>query len=144
MPRPLTALLSILAVLVVLLSGKAAASPPERPLDRMVLDQVADGLRRYARRDGRGDERRVEWLKKVAPAKDPRVVIALAELVFDGQTLAVRDEAALVLWKHHIRRAGATGLMPSGAAALEALRSRIRDWWSVQGEGYRLAAKQLP
>ena len=42
----------------------------------MVLDEVADGLRQY--RKEANPEKRVGWLKKLAPTRDPRVAVQMA------------------------------------------------------------------
>lgn len=134
----------LLAALVLLPAGKALAAPPEKVSGKMVLDEVGYGLRRYARRDGCGDKRRVEWLKKVAINRDPRVAIALVELVFDGEYLLVRDEAAIELWKRYIRRLNSIEAMQLDRSQLKALREVIRGWWIKNGDDLRRRAAQLP
>ena len=70
----------VAALAVLLLLGPcstAPAGPPEGVPGRMVLDEVADGLRRY--RAARTPEAKVAWLKRLAPSRDPRVAVALGE-----------------------------------------------------------------
>ena len=55
MPRKTSAsVLPLLAVLALALPGKAVAGPPEGVSGKMVLDEAADGLRRYRGNDAGG------------------------------------------------------------------------------------------
>jgi len=72
MPRMIAAVLLLLFAL-----GQAVAGPPEKSSAKMVLDEVADGLRKY--RKEQDTEKRIRWLKKLAPTKDPRVAVALGD-----------------------------------------------------------------
>jgi hypothetical protein len=76
MRRTLFAVSLTLALLAGLPPGNAVAGPPEGVSERMVLDEVAEGLRDY--RQERDPEKRLAWLKRLAPTKDPRVAVALA------------------------------------------------------------------
>jgi hypothetical protein len=136
--------LAVSFVVLMALATPVFPGPPEGPSGALLLDEVADGLRRHTRGDGSGDQRRIEWLKKVVRTRDPRVVIALFELAFDGQSRQVQDEATFVIWAHIIRRPGAAEPLPSDSAKLKALRDRARDWWRENGQLYLLQADQLP
>ena len=62
-------MLPLFAVLAVALSlpGKAVAGPPEGVSGKMVFDEVAEGLRRYAAWDGGefvGRTRAIDWWQK--------------------------------------------------------------------------------
>jgi hypothetical protein len=61
--------------LAALVAPVALAGPPAETAGRMVLDEVADGLRRYARE---GDAKKaIDTLKRLAPTCDPRVAVVL-------------------------------------------------------------------
>ncbi len=75
MPRAFAAALPLLATLAMLSPGKALAGPPQGVSGKMVLDEVSEGLRKYRREtDGK---KRIKWLTKLAPSRDPRVKAAL-------------------------------------------------------------------
>jgi hypothetical protein len=57
------------------------AGPPEGASGRMVLDEVADGLRRSSR--ATDDGKRIAYLERIAPTHDPRVAIFLGEMLSD-------------------------------------------------------------
>jgi hypothetical protein len=79
MPRKTFAAVPLfLAVLALTLPGKAVAGPPEGVSGKMVLDEVADGLRKY--RHETNLHRRQVWLVKLAPSRDLRVSVALTPL----------------------------------------------------------------
>lgn len=137
MPKTLLALLLLLAAVPV-----AFAGPPEGVSGAMVFDEMVDGFLRYPRE--KGDGRRIEWLKRVAPGRDPRVAIALVELVFDGDDLAMREEAALTLWVHYIHPGGSRDAFLRDPEKLRALRLRVKEWWGDHGDGLLRRAKQLP
>jgi hypothetical protein len=119
----LTVLLPL--ALLVPLAPMSFAGPPERPSGRMVLDEVADGLRRY--RAEKDDGRRVAWLEKLAPARDPRV--------------------ALLIWEYPPDE-----LTPSQYIGLRRLLVRYYDpcggnltaWWRANEADLRRRARQLP
>ena len=72
------AVLPLLTVLALTLPGEAIAGPPEGVSGKMVLDEVAEGLRRFRR-----DEdwiKRLRLLERLAPTQDPRVAVLLGEL----------------------------------------------------------------
>ena len=71
------AVLPLLAVLALTLPGKAVAGPPEGVSGKMVFDEVANALRKY--RKETDHDRRVRWLRKLAPMCDVRVALALGD-----------------------------------------------------------------
>jgi hypothetical protein len=77
MPRMMFAGSLGVALLSVLLPGKTVAGPPDGASGRMVLDEVADGLRRY--RQAKEMATRIAYLKRLALTRDPRVGVALWE-----------------------------------------------------------------
>jgi hypothetical protein len=94
MPADITARAHRLAVLALPLLAllapvpPAAAGLPEWPSGRMVLDEVADGLRRY--RAARTPEAKVAWLRKLAPTRDPGVALALGEVMDNDDDVGFR------------------------------------------------------
>src|SRR5438309_980167 len=106
--RPLLALLAVLSPGPVALAG-----PPEAVSGRMVLDEVADGLRRYRNEGDVG--KRMEILWRLAPTGDPRVAVALGEALSDPSP-GVRLSAGHALTRHY-RRAFVTGGYKHQAAA---------------------------
>ena len=97
MSRPLAALLPLLVALTLSLPAKSVARPPEEVSGKLVLDEVADGLMRY--RLQKCDDKRIAWLKRLAPSCDPRVKAVLKEAANDGSPEVVL--AALMLLLEH-------------------------------------------
>src|SRR5438105_3952908 len=92
------ALPPLFAVLSLLAPGLAArAGPPEGASAATVLDEVADGLRRY--RLARTPAGRVAWLERLAPTPDPRVRVALGRALTD-ESPEVQSAAAVLLLSH--------------------------------------------
>ena len=91
-------------ILLAALTPRNFTGPPERVSGRMTLppDEVADGLMRYNRE--KGEDRRVAWLKRLAPTGDLRVVVALGEGLSD-RSQAVRLESARELHRLYGRPA---------------------------------------
>ena len=85
MRRTLVVFVMPLAVLVVGSLQKAVSGPPERVGGAMTFDTVADGLRKY--RLEKAPERRVRLLEKLAPTRDPRVVVLLGEALEDREVI---------------------------------------------------------
>ncbi len=69
MKTPLLLSLASLALAV----SPSFAGPPERPSGRMTFDPVAAALRKF--RAEKDDGKRVEWLMKLVPTRDPRVAV---------------------------------------------------------------------
>jgi hypothetical protein len=129
--------LPLFAVLAALTPGETPAGPPEGMSGRMVLDKVADGLRRYQR--DQSPSGRMTWLKRLAPSKDPRVAIALAEeSVGAAPTFGDdgRQYAAFLLIRHYIPE----GQWLHGAKCT----ATALHWWKANGADLRRRAKQLP
>jgi hypothetical protein len=82
---PRLALLALpLLALLAFLAAPAAAGPPEGVSGRMAFDRVADGLRRYRQEDD--DAKRIAWLRRLAPTRDPRVAAVLEDCAAEGLT----------------------------------------------------------
>ncbi len=81
MSRKFSALSLMLVTVGLTLSPQplTIAGPPEKASGKMVLDEVAEGLRRYRKESNLA--KRVDWLEKFAPTRDPRVAIALNEAI---------------------------------------------------------------
>jgi hypothetical protein len=79
MPRIPTAVLPLLVGLALSSPGRVVAGPPDRASGKMVLDEVADELRKY--RKEKDHSRRAQRLIQLADkaSKDPRVAIAIWE-----------------------------------------------------------------
>jgi hypothetical protein len=90
--------LPLFALLVLLPAANVVAGPPDERSSAMKLDKVADGLRQY--RQQKADDKRVEWLKRLAPSKDPRVKAALEAAKSDSSN-AVAEVAVELLADHY-------------------------------------------
>jgi hypothetical protein len=133
MPRTLFVGLLALALLALLTAGKAVAGPPEGAPGKMVLDEVADGLRKYHKETDEGG--RIKWLRKLARTQDPRVGLALGEALSDPSP-DVREASAwfltLVFYK-----TGRLNICGSQVAVAMPL-------WKENEADLRRRAKQLP
>ena len=129
MPRTLFAV--SLLVLVVAAQG-SLAGPPERVSGKMVLDEVADGLRHY--RNGKDPEKRLELLTRLAATRDPRVTVELGEMLSSDSEGDVHVACMLILKHQFTRRSYSIGefygLPPK--------------WWKENEADLRRRAKQLP
>ena len=135
--------LLLVSLLALVLPSQAVAGPPERVSGKMVLDEAADGLRRY--RQATTPAERLAWLAKLAPTKDPRVTVALGDAMANpDRDIEERRAAALVLARH---------LFPSPAVTKADDRSRLQDavrictaetWWIANKAEVRRRAEQLP
>jgi hypothetical protein len=114
------------------MSGQAVlAGPPEGPSGRMALDEVEDGLRSY--RLEQNLEKRAEWLKRLAPTKDPRVAVALGEMMgCDDKSIQVT--AAILIIVHY------TDPVQAGCNFI----GYARAWWKKNEADLRRRAKQVP
>jgi hypothetical protein len=102
----------------------------------MVLDEVADGLRKC--REVKDRAKRAERLKKLAGSRDPRVAIAMAEYIEDPYNgnldrYAVGAEMA----RHYLPPVA--GAEVSSDYAHAAVR-----WWKENEADLRRRAKELP
>jgi hypothetical protein len=135
MPPRSVAAIRLLPLLPLFLSGEAVAGPPDRASGRMVRDEVAVGLSRYRRETD--DSRRVEWLRKLAPTRDPRVGLALGEYLSDrSNPLPHQISVAWMLTEHFMSSAGADDVVEQTKAA--------RTWWEENGADLHRRARQLP
>ncbi len=127
-----------LAMLFLLMPGHSTpARPPDVPSSSMVLDEVADGLRRYDQE--KDQDKRLPWLLSLAPRRDPRVAIVLArEGINPDPALGERgrQHAAWLLMEHYIPR---EQWVYSAKYSVTATR-----WWEAHGAEVRCAAQQLP
>jgi hypothetical protein len=121
----------------------AAAGPPEGVSGRMVfVDEVADGLREYAKETA--PERRLACLRKLAATQDPRVAIVLVEVSNDGTAGELDCEAAEELWWHFASPDAASrrGKVNDGGLKMPK-RAGYRDWWKKNEADVRRHAARL-
>ena len=124
------------AVLLVLAQpGKSVAGPPEKISGKLVFDEVADGLRKY--RKEKDEKKRVKWLEKLAPTRDPRVAVAIGEGLDDSSS-CICDSAFSMLWSHY---AYPGTREPWHQNEFEYW---TRRWWKEHEADLRRRAKQLP
>jgi hypothetical protein len=117
-----------LSLLVVLWPAEVVrAGPPEVSSGRMVLDEVADGLRRYRRETDPG--RRRQLLSQLAPSRDPRVAVALGEVL--ASTAFPFPEVTLLAEFY---------LPESNRGSTDS----VWDWWRANEDDLRRRARQLP
>ena len=134
------AVLPLLAVLALVLPGKAVASPPGGVSGRMVLDEVADGLRKY--REERDEGKRVKWLRRLAPTRDPRVAVVLSEAYFarpNGRTDSRYYIVLEVLLFEFVRGTKYQSRSREGNVVYD-----LSSWWDENAAELRRRAKQLP
>ena len=89
-----------LALLALVVPCKGLAGPPPLPAGKMVLDEVADGLRKY--RLQRSEDGRIACLKRLAPTGDPRVKAVLKEATSD-RSAPIANAAWNLLFEHYAR-----------------------------------------
>jgi hypothetical protein len=111
-------------------SGGVVAGPPGGVSSRTVLDEVADGLRKY--RKATYIEARVEWLEKLAPTHDPRVAVAL--MAADDEDGAIKSAAVRLLGEHFVR----------GTRFEHESYYDVGGWWRASGTELSRRAAQLP
>src|SRR5262249_30218267 len=115
---------------------QAIAGPPDRASNRMVfVDRVAEGLRRC--RDENDPARRIDWMMKLAPSRDPRVAVTFGEMMErahaePGHTYPDPGVAAEVLLHVHYYSPDTDGTR--GAF----------EWWQKNKADLRRRAKLLP
>jgi hypothetical protein len=88
--------------LLATLAPSAFAGPPDGASGQMVLDEVADGVRQY--RKETDSEKRIQWLEKLAPTRDPRVALTLAAALTDHLAWFRRHASLLLLQYYDGRR----------------------------------------
>ena len=128
-PRHTALALSLLALLAFV--PPTAAGPPVGPSGKMAFDEVAEGLRRY--RLEADPARRRAWLRRLAPAGDARVALALGEALADADPEYL---AAWLLCEHYVP--DATPAFPSLAQVPAA------EWWEQNEAELRRRANELP
>ncbi len=137
---PLLLSLGLLGLLA--LPGRGAG-PPEAVSGRMVLDEVAEGLRRYHKEPDAG--KRMAWLRRLAPFHDPRVALELWELfagVRGKRTDPVRNVARDCLAEYYVTREGRP--LSEVAPADSGRAAGVCGWWARSGADVRRRAKELP
>jgi hypothetical protein len=110
----------------------------------MVLDKVGEGLKQFL--EEKDHERRLRWLKQLAPTRDPRVAVVLGELVNEAWTAKgplntdeqVADVAAArdLLERYYMPPAVQDGKTDPLGRALR--------WWRGNRDDLHRRAKQLP
>ncbi len=125
-------LISVLHVLALVLPGTARAGPPEGVSGKMAFDEVANGLRKY--RQETGHDRRVRWLRKLAPTCDVRVAVALADAWGDSDG-GVGTVAQSLLAEYYCK--------PRPATVADAW-APVTDWWKKNEADLRRRAAQFP
>jgi hypothetical protein len=133
MSRTTFALLPLLAVLALLSPGKAVDGPPEGAAGKMVLDEVADGLRKYG--EEKDPAKRLGWLKRLAPSRDPRVGVALGETFWKVPEEVWCGATQLVIRYYLKGEVENPGLGPG---------LRTERWWERNEADLRRRAAQLP
>ncbi len=130
MPRTLLAM----ALLALLLMGRPAlGNPPAGVSGKMVLDEVADGLRKFRR--ARTAAGRKALLNRLAPIQDPRVAVLLGEIATDRNS-PLWLQAAFLLDRYHIPEHWEGGGLK--------YTSRSKVWWEENEADLRRRAKELP
>jgi hypothetical protein len=124
-------------LLALVLTGQAVAGPPELPSGKMTFDVVAEGLRKYRKETDPGKSCRL--LERLAPARDPRVGVALGErLMKDRPTNS----------KFYIRIATAiVEYYPgNGGVKMDATGWSLDEdvWWQKNEADLRRRAARLP
>jgi hypothetical protein len=119
--------LFLIALVPLFASSAAVAGPPERPAYRMTCDEVADGLRRYRRE--RDPVRRQALLWKLAPVRDPRVAVALGEVLTSSE-FAYQELVFLAEYHLPESKRGST--------------DAVWDWWRDNEAALRRRARELP
>ena len=135
-----------LAVVVLLFAqpGNSVAGPPEAASGKMVLDEVADGLRQYGRQ--KDPAKRMRWLAMLAHTKDPRVALALADIanlrVADGYSEELRQFAITALAEQFLSPAPPAIKRPGDWSSMT--QWRVGVWLLEHEDDLRRRAKQLP
>jgi hypothetical protein len=131
--------LPLLAVLALSLPGMAVAGPPDGVSGKMVLDQVADGLRRYRKESD--EDRRLELLNQLAPSRDPRVAIALGEFLGCAADEVNQFDAALLICRHY---GAPLQFSKNGLSRGSEFVRGAGVWWEKNEADLRRRARQLP
>jgi hypothetical protein len=125
--------LPLLPVLILGLPGRAVARPPEGVSGKMVLDEVADGLRKYqAEKDM---DKCIPLLERLAQTRGLRVAVAMGEFCEKEKCAGLPPGVNSCLY------IAAQGLLsryyvPTNQSAIE--------WWRENEANLRRRARQLP
>ena len=119
-------------LLLVVVSPKAVASPPEMVGSAMTFDAVADGLRKYNKETNW--KQRCRLLKRLAETGDPRVGLLLGE-----EHLRENDPWSVVTRLLGEHFAGCPPTIGPGERF-----SRVDTWWSAHEPDLRRRAANLP
>ncbi len=133
MPR-IIAVVLMLATLAVLTPVKAVAGPPEGASGKMVLDTVADSLRKYRKEED--NDRRFKALTRLAPTKDPRVAVALGEAFDEEDKGYFRFRVSICIEEYFVP--------PDFGSQPDCTEFRVRRWWKENEADLRRRAAQLP
>jgi hypothetical protein len=139
MPRTFTAVL-LLAALALPPGAKAVAGPPEKVSGKMVLDEVAERLRKY-RAAGRNPATRNACLGRLIATRDVRALLVVGEELNDPD-LAVADGAGRLLWDYYFPLPS-VGHLPRQKWD-DGERTRVRLRWAECEPIVRNLAKQHP
>lgn len=114
MPRKtFAAVLLFFAVLALRLSGKAVAGPPEGVPDKMVwADPVGEEVRQC--RKEKDQARRLRRLTRLAPTSDPRVAVALFDLIDEAPSPEPARNAASDLLERYYKPPPTAKPLPGG------------------------------
>jgi hypothetical protein len=96
----------------------------------MVLDEVAEGLRKYCR-EGDADTRPA-WLTRLSGTGDVRVAVALGEAMADQR---IGKRSAYLLFRRYL---------PPAARQGDCFPDDASDWWRANEPDLRRRAAQLP
>jgi hypothetical protein len=125
----------MLVLLAVLTPTNAIAGPPEGVSGRIVLDDVADGLRRY--RKEKDPEKGLLWLEVLARTQDVRVEVVLGELREAGVAKGASGEVNRLGFAAHCLLQKHYGL------SIYKTDKEMRKWWRDNEADLHRRAKQL-
>jgi hypothetical protein len=129
----------LLLALLALMIPTAGAGPPEGVSGKMVFDEVWNGLRQYRRE--KDSEKRIRWLERLAPTRDPRVAVLLGgEMSVDAVVVGGVIDLPAEAWAS-CRLLGRYFLPPQSD---EHPGPEVQAWWEKNEADLRRRAKQLP
>jgi hypothetical protein len=113
-----------------------AAGPPEGVSGRMVLDELTEKLARL--RVEKDPNRKLALVKELGPVRDPRVTVALMEIVLTAQRAdPLLIDVSVLLYQYHIP--------DNDKISLTAIDWTLcRQWWEKHEADVRRRAAQLP
>ncbi len=131
----------LLATLALLSSGNVVAGPPEGASGKMVLDKVSEGLRKY--RKETDEDKRIYWLTKLAPSRDPRVALALWE-AFAAWKPPVGGTMIYFPCEGHIAAICLVKFRYAPMLPGQSEYASLKQWWQANEADLRRRAAQLP